>query len=278
MTATCIHDHLTDNLVDHLYIIAEHLKKAAQSRENTEGDVTEKNGRISSAVSSLSLLSLPKIGMHVERAGSGDTNGITPYHRREVFQETNLQHVTKELPKMGIHMATAAEDDGSNGVISYQRQRMEPLPLLEETTKGALNCLDTLRARLHSQESHITILKQKLAELEKQVQATSSQSEDRDFRLSLIENINYDGTMIWKIPQFSQRMEDAHSGKYTSIFSLPFYSGRYGYKMCRLYILSDSIGNDTHMSLFFAVTKGEFSHKVSLQSTITSTEKVHVMQ
>ena len=78
--------------------------------------------------------------------------------------------------------------------------------------------------------------------------------------------------MIWKIPQFSQRMEDARSGKYTSIFSLPFYSGRYGYKMClHLYILGDGISKNTHMSLFFVVMKGEFdailqwpfTHKVS---------------
>ena len=235
MTATCIHDHLTDNLVDHLSIVAEHLKRAAQSRENAMGDVTEKNCGISSAEGSLLLLSLPKMGMHVERDGSGGTNGITPREvdLMPVFQERNLQLFTK-------------------GGLNHKVE------------------IDALKAQLHTKDSHITSLQQKIAELEKQVQASSSQSEDRDFRLSLIENINYDGTMIWKIPQFSQRMKDACSGKYTSIFSLPFYSGRYGYKKClRLYILGDGIGKNTHMPLFFAVTKGEFSHKVSLQSTIT---------
>ena len=67
-------------------------------------------------------------------------------------------------------------------------------------------------------------------------------------------------------------MEDARSGKYTSIFSLPFYSGCYGYKMCLcLYILGDGFSKNTHMSLFFVVMKGEsnailqwpFKHKVS---------------
>ena len=43
----------------------------------------------------------------------------------------------------------------------------------------------------------------------------------------MIENSNHDGTMIWKIPQFSKRKADAENGKYTSIFSLPFYSGRF---------------------------------------------------
>ena len=85
--------------------------------------------------------------------------------------------------------------------------------------------------------------------------------EDRDFQLSLIENSNYDGSMIWKIPQFSQRKADTQNSKYTSIFSLPFYSGRYGYKMCLcLYIMGDGIGKGTHLSLFFVVMCGEFDN------------------
>ncbi len=84
---------------------------------------------------------------------------------------------------------------------------------------------------------------------------------EKDFRPSLIENSNYDGTMVWKIPQFCQRMSDAHSGKYTSIFSLPFYTSRYGYKMClRLYILGDGIGKNNYMSLFFVIMRGEFDN------------------
>ena len=242
MTTMCVHDHLTDNLVDHLYIIADHLKRSINSKADAEGDATEKDSGIFSAESSLSLFSLPKMGMHVERDGSGGANGIAPYRGRE----------------------------------------MDLMPMLQERnvqlfTKGALNHkveIDGLKSQLRTKDSHITSLLQKVAQLEKQVQASSSQSEDRDFRLSLIENINYDGTMIWKIPQFSQRMEDARSGKYTSIFSLPFYSGRYGYKMClRLYILGDGIGKNTHMSLFFVVMKGEFdailqwpfTHKVSFR-------------
>ena len=89
----------------------------------------------------------------------------------------------------------------------------------------------------------------------------NTELENLDFRLSLVENSSHDGSMIWKIPQFSQRKGDAENGKYTSIFSLPFYSGRYGYKMClRLYIMGDGIGKGTHLSLFFVVMRGEFDN------------------
>ena len=110
-------------------------------------------------------------------------------------------------------------------------------------------------------DDKITRLKMQLSNLEKKLHAKETESEDRGFRLSLLENVSYDGTMIWKIPQFAQRMVDAQSGKYTSIFSLPFYTSRYGYKLClRLYILGDGIGKGTHMSLFFVVMRGEFDN------------------
>ena len=118
-----------------------------------------------------------------------------------------------------------------------------------------------------TKDSQIHTLQDKVAQLETTLSTNMS-------RLSLMENSNFDGSMVWKIPQFSQRMDDARTGKYTSIFSLPFYSSRYGYKMClRLYILGDGIGKGTHMSLFFVVMKGEydallqwpFTHKVTFK-------------
>ena len=117
------------------------------------------------------------------------------------------------------------------------------------------------KSQLKRHGEEIGALRTANAKLEKMVRAKNAEIEDRDFRLSLIENSNHDGSMIWKIPQFSQRMSDAESGKYTSIFSLPFYTGRYGFKMClRLYILGDGIGKNSHMSLFFVIMRGEFDN------------------
>ena len=119
-----------------------------------------------------------------------------------------------------------------------------------------------LTKEIAAKESQICHLQCKLQQLEATIFMNESKNvEDRDFRLSLMENSNYDGTMVWKIPQFSQRMEDARTGKYISLFSLPFYSGHCGYKMClRLYILGDGIGKGSHMSLFFVLMKGEFDN------------------
>ena len=118
-----------------------------------------------------------------------------------------------------------------------------------------------IREQLQAKDEEMISLRTKISELENQMRFRNAELEDRDFRLSLIENSNHDGTMIWKMPQFGQRKADAESGKYTSIFSLPFYSGRYGYKMClRLYIMGDGIGKGTHLSLLFVVMRGEFDN------------------
>ncbi len=135
----------------------------------------------------------------------------------------------------------------------------------DSVTKKVKLELDTrLTTQMRKKDEEIDVLVKKVTSLERAMKSKQAEYEDRDFRLSLIENSSYDGQMIWKIPQFSQRMADAQSGKYTSIFSLPFYTGRYGYKMClRLYILGDGIGKNTHMSLFFVIMKGEFDNILS---------------
>ena len=75
------------------------------------------------------------------------------------------------------------------------------------------------RSELRVKDEEITGLKTQISKLEKMLR---SKSAELDFSLSLVKNCNYDGTMIWKIPQFSQRKVEAENGKYTSIFSLPF--------------------------------------------------------
>ena len=44
-----------------------------------------------------------------------------------------------------------------------------------------------------------------------------------------------------------------------SLYSIPFYTSRHGYKMCaRVYLNGDGMGKGTHLSFFFVVMKGPF--------------------
>ena len=200
------------------------------------------------------LKSLPHIktnGNKVEKDGTGSS--LSTSTTRDATAKTNFQMIQSD----GGYNADPDIQHILNEMASANVPGLDKLAQSIATKYE----VDQLRKRLSEKDSVIYALQDKVQNLESTIQTKSSENEDRDFRLSLMENSNYDGTMVWKIPQFSQRMEDARTGKYTSIFSLPFYSSHYGYKMClRLYILGDGIGKGTHMSLFFVVMKGEFDN------------------
>ena len=80
-----------------------------------------------------------------------------------------------------------------------------------------------------------------------------------DERLLNLEKISYNGTLLWKINNVQLKMEEAKNGKQTSFYSPPFYTDRYGYKMCaRIYLNGDGNGRNTHLSLFFVILRGEY--------------------
>ena len=198
-------------------------------------------------------------------------------------KQQNIPKFRTDIPSESIIFPEIVESDGAKRTDSgfdeelpykYKLQLEEPSTasmypsseqmerLVKKVVEGMLaEQNETMKLQLKAKDGEIATLKNTVAKLDKTVKSKNAELEDRDFRLSLIENSNHDGSMIWKIPQFSQRKADAENGKYTSIFSLPFYTGRYGFKMClRLYIMGDGIGKGTHLSLFFVVMRGEFDN------------------
>ena len=70
---------------------------------------------------------------------------------------------------------------------------------------------------------------------------------------------SYDGEFIWKIPEVARRLKEARIGKTISLYSAPFFTSRFGYKMClRLYLNGDGSGKGTHLSYFLTIMKGEY--------------------
>ncbi|XP_078503157.1 TNF receptor-associated factor 3-like isoform X2 [Lissotriton helveticus] len=96
---------------------------------------------------------------------------------------------------------------------------------------------------------------------------------DMDLRFQVLETASYNGILIWKIRDYKRRKQEAVMGKILSLYSQPFYTGYFGYKMCaRVYLNGDGMGKGTHLSLFFVIMRGEydallpwpFKQKVSL--------------
>nr|XP_006823563.1 PREDICTED: TNF receptor-associated factor 3-like [Saccoglossus kowalevskii] len=92
----------------------------------------------------------------------------------------------------------------------------------------------------------------KLAKVDTQLGIHDVRLAEQDLRLQVLETTCYDGILIWKIKDFAKRKREALNERTLSFYSQPFYTSKYGYKMCaRVYLNGDGMGKGTHMSLFF---------------------------
>ena len=99
----------------------------------------------------------------------------------------------------------------------------------------------------------------KIRQAENEITLHSVRLAEMDLRIQCLESASYDGRLMWKISEYKKRKADAVSNKVASIYSQPFYSSRFGYKMCaRVYLNGDGMGKNTHLSLFFVVMRGEY--------------------
>lgn len=101
-------------------------------------------------------------------------------------------------------------------------------------------------------------MKKQIQNLEKQTAIQDIRLAELDLRFQILETASYNGVLIWKIMDYQRRKNDAITGRTYSLFSQPFYTGRFGYKMCgRVYLNGDGMGKSSHLSLFFVLMKGE---------------------
>ena len=241
MTYEELKKHFTDtnDIISHFEMVAEILKLLPNSITPNDTESLSKRP--------------PAVG-----ADSG-FKSLTPHEDKDTIEKDNPtrpKSLTHDFKKMPLYAAEALGNDVPLPNFMFSETRIHSF-----VEKLRLELKSEFQCEFDVRDKKIKELEQQMKQMQKSLQTKNTEIEDRDFRLSLIENSNYDGTMIWKIPQFNQRMTDAKTGKYTSIFSLPFYSSRYGYKMClRLYIMGDGIGKGTHMSLFFVMMRGEFDN------------------
>ena len=162
-------------------------------------------------------------------------------------------------------------------VIKQQVQTiMERLVLLEDRKNYDL---PPLRSEGEEQfggggmsvHAKLKFLEEKILDVEKTANILSVHHSELELQLQASLASSFNGTFVWRIPDVPRRIREAKSGRVSSIYSPPFYTGRTGYKMCiRAYLNGDGIGENTHLSLFFVIMRGEydpllvwpFDHKV----------------
>ena len=189
-------------------------------------------------------------------------------------QQTKISDIENEISKQRRDVEKLHRDLESVGNIANRdvacSQMQEILnTITEHGTK--LTTLQSELARLrvvgqtpHGHELHgnsvsTRACERRLERAEHQLTLHEIQLSEQDMQIRMLEATSYDGVYVWKIDHFNRRFDEAVSGKTSTIYSPPFYVGRFGYKVCAcLHPNGNGSGKGTHLSLLFAIMKGEY--------------------
>ncbi|CAH1262955.1 TNF receptor-associated factor 3-like [Branchiostoma lanceolatum] len=190
-------------------------------------------------------------------------NVITSLKQKSDKQDGKIASLQKMVANQTDKLMKFEQDLGTTAKKEEVEGQKRDLVAVKETvkrTENRLTKLETggsggggafsgasgeLETQLSAQDRQLGIHDVRLAEM--------------DLRFQILETASFDGTLLWKIKDYTRRKHDAVTGRTLSLYSQPFYTSRNGYKMCaRVYLNGDGMGKGTHMSLFFVIMRGDY--------------------
>lgn len=195
-------------------------------------------------------------------------NNIQTQQTKISMIEKSMSDQRRDLEKLYLDLEAAGR--GANGnVMSSQMEEILNTVRQHETRVNNLHKELVLlkRTRMTPKDSEVRpnlaashpACERRLEKTEHQLALHEIQLSEQDLQIQILQATAYHGVYLWKIDQYSRRFQEAVSGKTPSIYSPPFYVGRFGYKVCaRLYPNGDGMGKGTHVSVFFVIMRGEY--------------------
>uniref|UniRef100_UPI0037E98B03 TNF receptor-associated factor 5 isoform X2 n=1 Tax=Semicossyphus pulcher TaxID=241346 RepID=UPI0037E98B03 len=108
-------------------------------------------------------------------------------------------------------------------------------------------------------KEHLGSLEENLKHHSGLLKLHTDQLSHNEQHLQELEATSYDGKLIWKIDNFRNRREAEVKGQLPCLSSVPFHTGRCGYKMAiKAYLNGDGEGRGTHLSLYVVLMPGDF--------------------
>ncbi|XP_046855204.1 TNF receptor-associated factor 3-like [Xenia sp. Carnegie-2017] len=163
-----------------------------------------------------------------------------------------LANLSEKISLLVSKLTGRVGNDSNHVQLSVDVSSMnEGITTMERQVRDNSSTILRLSERLNQADELLARNVMKIAYLEQQIAAHASVSNQ------VIHSFN--GTLLWKIDNFNRKRQDAINGIKTALYSPPFYSSQYGYKMCgKIYMNGDGFGKGTHLSLFFIVMKGDY--------------------
>jgi TNF receptor-associated factor 3 len=197
--------------------------------------------------------------------------------------KTSITELSRELAEMKRSLERQSADSKSSEqhllkLVAGASERLIRIESKSNTTDIQLRELEGLKAR--SMELTQTVqqlqssggvkagvsgeIRGQITNHDLTVQEHDKQLAEMDLRMQCMETTNFQGTLIWKINDYHRRLVEAKSGKTLSLYSQPFYTSRYGYKMCaRVYLNGDGAGRNRFISFFFVIMQGDYDDILS---------------
>ena len=258
-TAENLDEHIKGSIVPHLDM----MNNSNHQYKKKNEEMKEKISRLEEEKSALEQ----QLRNQTEELAAARQNIQTQQTKISMVEKSVIEQ-NKEIEKLLNELVTSAPAGANADIISSQMEEiMNTLRGHEEKVNDLQSELARLKLpsatttgrdfrsnTVSSRESD-----RRLDRTEHQLALHEIQLADQDMKIQMLEATSHNGTYIWKIDHCSRRFQEAVSGKTPSIYSPPFYVGRFGYKVCaRLYPNGDGIGKGTHMSMFFVIMRGEY--------------------
>ncbi|XP_064162881.1 TNF receptor-associated factor 3 isoform X2 [Anguilla rostrata] len=170
--------------------------------------------------------------------------------------EQKLANIQKQLSS---HSEKLMELEMELRSFRSVREDVETLRGAVESIRTRVTALEGSRGPSNSGPHALGSLETQLSRHDDMLSVHEIRLADMDLRFQVLETASFNGTLIWKIRDYKRRKQEAVASKTLSLYSQPFYTGYFGYKMCaRVYLNGDGMGKGTHLSLFFVVMRGEY--------------------
>ena len=171
---------------------------------------------------------------------------------------THNKEATSQHLEFISHLIHRKRDlESSERVLAINAPDMQSKKQATDRQLMAIHCeLSKLSEEVGSQ---IALLKEEIKGLESSLVDLREGYSKLDHMVQVVQSTSYNGEFIWRIPEIARRTRKAQMGKVTSVYSVPFFTSRYGYKLyLRLYLNGDGAGKGTHLSFFLTVLRGEY--------------------
>ena len=254
-------EHLSSHTTEHLTLSSIYIKKVLEEMQNLQ----------------LQLSASQEINQTYEARLSRQNEALALNKQTLSTHQVKLARVEESL-------------DTQRKSVDELRQIVETVVTSTESKQSGLNSDEVMR-RLDFQDQRLAVLADEVTRLNTAPRPRSAPREyervtqsnvrgsdhrfdrvehslalhevqlaDQDLKLQILEITSHDGVFLWKIDEFQRRFREAVDGKTISIYSPPFYTSRYGYKLCaRAYLNGDGpMGKGKHLSLFIVIMRGEY--------------------